>query len=75
MGLILIEYKSTDIVPVMGIMAEEIWKKDEIKNSFIKNNGYKLLIIWEKDLIEKGSEVIIEESTQWIKNNLNLNLI
>lgn len=42
----------------LNITAKEIWKRDEIRINKLKNSGYEILIIWEKDFNEKKEECI-----------------
>lgn len=42
------------------MLAEEIWEYDRIKNQLIKNSGYELIIIWEKEY-RKNKDAIIKE--------------
>ena len=57
-----LKYKATDApIPFYPLLtAHEIWKKDEIKQTFIKNSGYTLKIIWESDYL-KNKETITNE--------------
>jgi hypothetical protein len=55
-------YESTDnpnpFYP--NLTSQDIWDKDEIKNQFIKDQGYQLKIIWEKDFHTRTEEIISE---------------
>jgi hypothetical protein len=49
-------YKSTDVVTFPDLIprtAQEIWDKDKRKIEYAENNGFKVLVIWEKDINEK----------------------
>ena len=52
-------YKETDTPnPYSNLSAKEIWKFDEIKNTFAKTAGYDILIIWESDYkTNKGEQI------------------
>lgn len=48
-------YKESDLVLFRGkgeVLASDVWKKDDKKNKFAEDNGYKVIIIWEKELKE-----------------------
>ena len=45
--------------------AEDIWKKDNAKYSFAKENGYDVLVIWEKDY-KQNPEKIIKECLNYL---------
>ena len=49
-----------------NMTADEIWKYDNKKINIAKNNGFDVLILWEKD-IKKNSEKVYEN----IKNTVN----
>lgn len=36
---------------------EDIWRKDKIRHDLIKEQGYKILVIWEKEYNENPEEV------------------
>lgn len=42
----------------MKMHAKEIWNKDSVKNNFIKDKGFDLLIIWESELKESKDLVL-----------------
>lgn len=72
----LLKYKATDTpIPFYPLLtAHEIWKKDEIKQTFIKNSGYTLKIIWESDYLKNKETIInecISEINTLIKGRLN----
>lgn len=46
--------------------AEDIWKKDNAKYSFAKENGYDVLVIWEKDY-KQNPEKIIKECLNYLR--------
>jgi len=49
------------------LTAKEIWEKDEYRLNIIKKRIKKVIIIWEKDLKEKGEDTIIEQLLETIK--------
>lgn len=52
------KYKATDLI--MGkILASDLWKKDAIKKRIAEKNGFKLIEIWECDIIKKTDEELI----------------
>jgi len=54
-------YKEIDILKFStNLTAKEIWKLDEQKINVVKNKGYKILIIWEKDYKENKEKIINE---------------
>ncbi len=48
------KYKSDDLIREHGkmIKASEIWKREKIILKQIKKQGYKILVIWEEDLLK-----------------------
>lgn len=48
-------------------MAKDIWKIDNNRINLIKNKGFDVLIIWEKDYKNNKKE-IINKCVKWIKN-------
>jgi len=48
------KYKSDDLIREHGkmIKAREIWKREKIILKQIKKQGYKILVIWEEDLLK-----------------------
>lgn len=51
---------------IINKTAQEIWDKDEIKNKFIINEGYDLLIIWESEY-RKNPKIILEKCLEFLK--------
>lgn len=47
--------------------AKDIWEYDRIKLDYMKNKGYDILVIWEKDF-KHNKEKIIQECVEFIKN-------
>lgn len=47
-----LKFKSTDILNIFGtkITAQEIWNKEEKRNSALINNGYGILVLWESEI-------------------------
>lgn len=43
------KYNESFIHPIMKITAKEIWEKDNSKNNWLENRGYKILTIWESE--------------------------
>ena len=56
--------------PHKKITANEVWKLDEIKLSLIKNMGYDVKVVWEKDYKNNKNEVL-NECANFIKNEKN----
>jgi len=52
-------------------LAKDIWKKDANKIKFIKTKVTDVIIIWEKDLKEKGMVIIVNELIEKIKKLKN----
>jgi hypothetical protein len=55
-------YKETDYPNpyLKNLTAKNIWEFDNIKNNIVKNKGYKILIIWEKDYRENYKEQLLK---------------
>jgi len=47
------KYSAEYIHPYMKTTAEEIWKRDKYKNFVAKDNGYKIVRVWEDEIDEK----------------------
>lgn len=47
--------------------AKDIWEYERIKLDYMKNKGYDILVIWEKDF-KHNKEKIIQECIEFIKN-------
>jgi hypothetical protein len=44
-----------------NLTAQDIWKKDKVKNDFLKTKLTKLIIIWESDLYKDGIDLTVEK--------------
>lgn len=54
-------YKETDILNWPGgkqISVQELWKKDQLKLQFAKDQGYEVLVVWESDFNQDKQKVI-----------------
>lgn len=60
-------YESTYLNKRKNMLAEDIWKYDEKKMLFAKNNGYEVLIIWEYEL-KHNAQDIINYCKQWLNS-------
>ena len=49
----------------MKISAKKIWQNDKLKNDWISNRGYDVLIIWESDY-RKDPQQIVEKCIEFI---------
>lgn len=47
-------FNKTDVNPVLNMTAEQKWESDSNRVSLLKSLGYKVLVIWESDLIRSG---------------------
>lgn len=56
-------YSSTDII--RGKNAYDIWSKDLAKLNLVKDLGFRVKVVWEKDYLANKCQ-IIEEVAQWI---------
>lgn len=63
-------YNETFVHPVLNRTAKEIWDKDDIKIRVAKDNGYDVLIIWEKDYQDDPNKVLTDCIT-FINRRLN----
>lgn len=52
------KYKSDDYNESVGMLAEDIWIKDEAKIKFAESKGYEVLIVWESDYKSNKEEII-----------------
>jgi hypothetical protein len=64
------KYKENDIpIPfVENLTSGDIWKKDELKNSFLRKKLKKLIIIWESDFNKNG----IDKSVYILLKEINI---
>lgn len=56
-------HNENDIVkyaPNSNITAKMIWNRDELKNKFAEDAGYKVIVVWESDYKENKEKVINE---------------
>jgi very-short-patch-repair endonuclease len=58
-------YSENDIVPILGITAKQIWKKDEERAKFLEENGWQLKVIWESEF-KKNKNKSIEDSLEYL---------
>jgi len=49
------------------LLAKTIWEKDRIKIDFVKTKVREVIIVWEKELKEKGIELLTDELVEKIK--------
>jgi hypothetical protein len=49
------------------LLAKTIWEKDKIKIDFVKTKVRDVIIVWEKELKEKGIELLTDELVEKIK--------
>lgn len=52
--------------PTSGILAEEIWKRDEKKKEFAESRGFEVLIVWEYEL-NKDWDVVVERCVNFME--------
>lgn len=53
-------YDKDDLIPRVNKKAEEIWLKDQKKFDLAKSLGYRIIIIWERELYLQGSKEVLE---------------
>lgn len=68
-----IKYKDTDVLNFPGKLggyklAKEIWDKDEKRTCYLKNQGYDVFIVWEKD-INNDLHIVKEQIWKFLKLN------
>ncbi len=62
-------YKADDLIyKSKNIKATDIWDKNERRINTLKKYGYKILILWEKD-INKNIEIVKQKVIDFIKTN------
>lgn len=56
------KYKKNDVLSFPGrkVIAEDLWEKDKLKCNLAKENGYKVLTIWEDDINRMTDEEILK---------------
>ena len=62
-------YKETDIITYPNNIkkcAKAIWKKDKVKQNYITNKKYELLIVWENEINENKHNL-----SDFFKNKLD----
>lgn len=64
-------YKPNDILPVTNKTAKEIWENDKKKLDLAELNGYKVIVIWEREIALKSLKEIIEIVYEKVKNYIN----
>ena len=52
------KYDKNFMHEIINETAENIWKKDKKKIDLIKNNGYTVIIIWERDWKENSNKCL-----------------
>ena len=62
-------YEANDINKQMKKSASEIWKSDKTKNNALINDGFDVLVIWEKDFKDNQEETI-NKSIKFLMNEL-----
>ena len=63
-----IKYNENYNHPVMNKRASEIWEKDKLKLNWLKNRGYKVLVIWESDY-RKNPEETLEKCLSFLNHS------
>jgi G:T-mismatch repair DNA endonuclease (very short patch repair protein) len=46
--------------PIVKRTAQEIWNNDTCKNKVAEDNGYKVIVLWECDYLERGISVVLD---------------
>jgi len=56
------KYSKSDVMefPFKKVRAVTIWNKDRIKKKYAESKGYKLITIWENDIIDLDSDELID---------------
>jgi G:T-mismatch repair DNA endonuclease (very short patch repair protein) len=52
------KYNETFIHPIMKITANEIWNKDNMKNKWMEDRGFKILVVWESEYKKNPDETL-----------------
>jgi len=60
-----LKYDEGFIHPIMKISANEIWNKDNLKNDWMQERGYQVLVIWESEY-KKNKQQTLEKCIQFI---------
>jgi hypothetical protein len=58
-------YMETHVHKIMNITTKELWKKDKIKNNWIKNRNYQVLVVWESEY-KKYPQQTLEKCIEFI---------
>lgn len=68
-------YKSDDLIHfrTQTITANDIWMKDKKKKQVANEQGYVVLTIWEKDLIQMSDDDVLKFIFNFIEKNENVN--
>jgi len=62
-----VKYNEGYIHPIMNLSAKQIWDRDNIKNSWLENRGYKILTIWESEY-RKNPQQTLEKCIKFIND-------
>lgn len=60
------EYLPTDIL-IGGMTANQIWLKDEERVNFLRENGFNVLTVWQRDY-KKDEEKVKKDIAFWLKS-------
>ena len=52
------KYSASDVVPFINRKAEEVWESDRIKQKYIQDKGFKVLVIWEQDYVLNKEKIV-----------------
>jgi hypothetical protein len=61
-------YKSTDLIPIKKMTAEQIWEYDSKKTQAAISEGYVILTIWEKE-IDSSIELVYTKLQDFLNEN------
>jgi len=62
-------FKDGDVNKVTGKPASEKWIEDKLKSDYATENGFKILVIWEKEY-NTNRDMAIQKCLSFIKENL-----
>jgi hypothetical protein len=62
-----IYFKSTELLPVQNILANEKWELDKQKIKLAESYGYEVLVIWESEY-QQSPELIIDKCIKYLTN-------
>lgn len=60
------KYKATDVIPISGKTAQNVWDSDAAKIKLAEDAGYQVKVVWESEY-KKNPKKIIEECVAWLK--------